>query len=100
MGRTFEFQGSLWEYPGEAPWVFVTLPAEVADGIADLAAPGRGFGSVRVDARLGATTWSTSLFPDRRSASYLLPVKRAVREAEGLVAGDVVGVRLEVDDPP
>lgn len=91
-----EFVGDLWEYPGDAPWVFVTLPTDLADDVADRVRTGPGFGSVRVAARIGATEWSTSLFPDSRSASYLLPVKRAVRTAEGLEIGDEVGVSLHV----
>lgn len=54
------------------------------------AGPPRGFGSVRVEATVGGTTWRTSVFPDSRGGSYVLPVKRAVREAEDLDDGDQV----------
>ncbi len=58
--------------------------------------PAAGFGSRRVEVTVGATTWRTSVFPDNASASYLLPVKKAVRVAEGLDEGDEITVRLEV----
>lgn len=58
------------------------------------AGPPRGFGSVRVEATVGGTTWRTSVFPDSRGGSYVLPVKRAVREAEDLDDGDQVTVTL------
>ena len=33
MEGVYEFSGVLWEYPGEAPWVFITLAVEDADEI-------------------------------------------------------------------
>ena len=55
----------------------------------------RGFGSVRVGAAIGATRWSTSVFPQKQGG-WFLPVKKAVCRAEGLEVGDEVEVRLEL----
>lgn len=98
--RAFVFGADLWRYQGEAAWFFVTLPHDVADDIEESAPPpsGRGFGSVRVEVTLGDTTWATSLFPDTKAASYVLPVKRAVRLAEGIDDGDRVRVLLRLID--
>ena len=91
---------SLWRNAGDAGWYFVTLPHEAADDIADQvdheAEPQRGFGAVRVEVTCGSTTWRTSLFPDANARSYVLPVKQAVRRAEGLAAGDSVALRLRL----
>jgi len=57
----------------------------------------RGFGSVRVRATIGTSTWTTSIFPDSQ-AGYVLPVKRAVRVAEALDVGDVAMVTVELID--
>lgn len=96
---TFDFDAVLWEHQGEAAWYFVTLPEEVADEIADLpVADRRGFGSVRVEVTVGATTWRTSIFPDTKARSYVLPVKKAVRTSEGLDDGTELSVRLTVLD--
>ncbi len=93
----YRFEAELWQSAVEgATWVFVTLPAEQADDIADLVPRRPGFGSVRVVVTIGATTWRTSLFPDTEAGSYLLPVKRAVRTAEGLAVGDVTAIELAV----
>jgi hypothetical protein len=96
---TFEFESTLWRWQGEASWHFVTLPNDVADEIEERSAPARrGFGSVRVEITVGSTTWATSVFPDTQRASYVLPVKRAVRDAESLAEGSTVGVRLRLVD--
>jgi hypothetical protein len=95
----FEFSALLWEHPGEGSWHFVSVPAEISDDIADLTAgTRRGFGSVRVTVTVGGTTWQTSVFPDSKTGTYVLPVKKAVRTAEDLQAGAPVEARLEVVD--
>ena len=55
----------------------------------------RGFGSVKVNASVGGSCWSTSVFPPREGG-WFLPVKKAICRAEGLAAGDPVAVRLEL----
>ena len=95
-GATYRFTGELWEAAVEATWVFVTVPIDQADEIADLVPRRPGFGSVRVEATIGSTTWRTSLFPDSKAGSYVLPVKAAVRRAEELDTGDRATVEVTV----
>ncbi|MFC3890283.1 DUF1905 domain-containing protein [Lentzea rhizosphaerae] len=45
---------------------------------------------------LGVSTWSTSVFPDKQSGCYVLPIKAAVRKKNDVVPGDVVEVTVEV----
>ena len=97
MEAIYQFSGMLWEYPGEAPWVFITLAVEDADEIHARVPRSGGFGSVKVKAHIGETEWSTSIFADKASGSYLLPVKRSVRDQEKLVVGDVASVILRID---
>jgi hypothetical protein len=95
----FSFVAPLWRWQGESAWHFVTLPPDVSDDIEELTAPTRrGFGSVRVEVTVGETTWQTSLFPDSTVAAYVLPVRRAVRDAERLAVGDPVRVRIRLLD--
>lgn len=94
---TVEFEAELWRYPGDTGWHFLTLPDGVADDIDERAGERAGFGSVPVEATIGTSTWHTSLFPDTSAASFVLPVKRAIRERERLMAGDTVVVRLRSD---
>ncbi len=97
--NTFEFTADLWRYTGEAAWYFVTLPHDVADDIDEITGDTRrGFGSVRVEVTVGSTTWRTSIFPDTKAASFVLPVKKAVRLAERLDDGSLVAARLVLLD--
>jgi len=96
---SFEFAAPLWQYPGAGGWHFASLPAGISSDITDLtAASRRGFGSVRVAVTVGATSWRTSIFPDSKTGVYLLPVKKAVRVAEHLDAGDEVQAQLRIAD--
>lgn len=93
---TYQLRGKLWRYPGPAAWYFVTLPKRQAAeirGIFDGLARGA---SIPAMVTLGATRWKTSIFSDKATGSYVLPVKADVRKAEGLEDGDAVSYRLEV----
>jgi hypothetical protein len=95
----YRFSAELWRYQGDGPWHFVTLPFEEADEIDERTTEvQRGFGSVKVLVTVGSTTWSTSLFPDSKARSYVLPIKKQVRVAERLEPGDVVEVSFELVD--
>ena len=96
----FAFKAELWLWDARRAdtWVFVALPADESEEIRDLAAGlRRGFGSLRVRATIGATTWRTSIFPDSKQG-YVLPVKRPVRVAESLDVGEVATVTVELLD--
>ncbi len=94
---SYKFRAKLWRWTGEAPasWVFVTLPVDVAFAI-KCEAEKRAWGSVAVEARIGTTVWRTSLFPDKASGGYLLPVKAAMRKAEKLHDGDEADLTLDL----
>ena len=90
------FSGELWEWRGPAPYHFVTVP-EVESGMIDavLELVTYGWGMVPVTATILGTEWTTSLFP--KDERYLLPVKDAVRRAEGLELGDVLDIELSIN---
>lgn len=94
----------LWtpEPPATASWHFIRVTGAAADRVraaaleARAAGLARGFGSVRVAARIGDTRFDTSLFPHRETGGYLLPVKAEVRRREGIAAGEMVQVHLRI----
>ncbi len=92
----YEFEAEVWVSGGEGGWHFLTLPREVGDGLKALRGPARNFGSMPVSAGIGDTVWKTSLFPDRRLGTFLLPVKADVRRRQGLRVGDSVRATIEV----
>jgi hypothetical protein len=94
----------LWtpEPPATASWHFIRVTGAAADRVraaaleARAAGLARGFGSVRVAATIGSSTFHTSLFPHRETGGYLLPVKAEVRRREGIAAGETVWVQLRL----
>lgn len=97
---TFEAELWLWDARQGESWIFVSLPVEESEDIRELAGggPRRGFGSLRVRATVGASSWTTSIFPDATRGAYALPIKSAIRKAEGLGVGDVATVTVELID--
>jgi hypothetical protein len=91
-----EFSGAIWSWRGPAPYHFVTVPDEEC-GALEAVAPlvSYGWGMIPVAARIGATAWTTALFP--KDGRYVVPLKDRVRKAEGLAVGDRVTIRLTVD---
>ncbi|HEX5203684.1 MAG TPA: DUF1905 domain-containing protein [Actinoplanes sp.] len=97
MRVEFEAELWLWEARRDDSWTFVSLPIDASDEIRELTGgQRRGFGSVRVEVTVGLTTWRTSIFPDSKSGAYVLPVKKAVREAQSIEPGDVVKLAVEL----
>ncbi len=93
----FSFTSALWEHEGSSAWFFVNLPEPEADDIEQFFGHrAAGFGWIRVEVTVGSTRWRTSIFPDSKRKTYVLPVKKAVRVAEGLEAGSAVQVALTV----
>jgi hypothetical protein len=104
MTETYTVTTPLWIWTSDkapASWHFLTIDGEVAEAIHALAlmrrlesGRRRGWGAMKLLATIGDTSWQTSMFPASDVKGWLLPVKAAVRKAEGLVAGDDVTVSI------
>ncbi len=93
------FTGEVFRWEARADsWYFVALPPQLSAEIAEMPRMPRGFGSVRVLATIGVSQWRTSIFPDGQRDAYVVPLKRAVREAESIGEGDRIEVTLQVID--
>ncbi|MBA3293048.1 MAG: DUF1905 domain-containing protein [Geodermatophilaceae bacterium] len=91
----FEFEGELWYWRGPSPFHFITLPDDEAEAIHSLANEVTcGWGMIPVRARIGKTTWRTSMFA--KVGGYVLPIKNSTRKPEALLLGDRVKVQLTV----
>ena len=97
MKTRYKMRGKVWLYPGMAGWHFVTLPKKQSAEIKKLfGILKRGWGSLRVVATVGKTSWATSIFPDKKAGAYLLPIKASVRKQESVVAGDTITFLVEI----
>jgi Domain of unknown function (DUF1905) len=98
MSARFHFKAKLWRHGGQAAWHFVTAPKEVSAQMRALTQGLRNpFGSLRVIATIGETTWRTSVFADTKAGAFLLPVKADVRRKEKIGHGDTASVSLEIE---
>ena len=92
------FTATMWQWKDGA-WRFVTVPEDVSDEVDEVVGDATGgFGSVRVEVTVGSTTWRTSLFPSTEEGAFVLPVKKAVRTAEGLGDDDPLEVTIRLVD--
>jgi hypothetical protein len=93
------FSGEVWYWRGPSPFHFVTVPDDQSaelESVSSLVT--YGWGMIPVTARIGGTTWTTSLYP--KDGLYVLPVKDKVRRSEDLDVGDLVEVDLTVQVRP
>jgi len=99
MVVVFDAELWIWDARRGDSWTFVSLPVEASADIRELTGGRRrGFGSVRVHVVVGGSSWTTSIFPDSTRNAFVLPVKSGIRKAEGLEAGDVARVTVELID--
>jgi hypothetical protein len=95
--RDYTVRTKVVRYKGAGGWHFAYLPVKQAALIKRrFGSTARGWGSIRVSIRVGGTQWATSLFPDRKSKTYLFAIKAAVRKAEDLADGDRVTARIRI----
>ena len=84
-------------FEGKGGWYYIDTNQAVYDEIsttfADLK---RGFGSLKVAARIGTTTWHTSIFPDTKAKRYILFIKKQVRQKGHISLGDAVTVQITI----
>lgn len=94
----FEFEGLVIEWRGPSPFYFVAIPEEESADIKVAAQGLEYWGQVPVIVRIDDTEFTTALFP--KDGRYLLPVKDAVRRAEGIELDQAVTVALSVGRRP
>ncbi len=87
----------VWLYPGVAGWHFVSVPKKEATQIKEWwGKRKRGWGTIPIVATLGGSVWKTSLFPDKKSGGYLVPIRANIRKKEQVEAGKKVSWSIEI----
>ena len=94
---TYTITSKVFLWSGDmAAWHFFGVPKKESTEIKEIfGQQRRGFGSIPVSVSIGKSHWQTSIFPDSKSGTYLLPLKSKVRQAEGIFEGDRVKFTLE-----
>ncbi len=79
-------------------WRFARVPEGISAKIKEMQKGRlrRGWGAVYAKAKIRKTQWQTSIFPDRHSATYLLPLKKQIRYQENLYDGIDVNISIEI----
>ncbi len=96
--RVYKIKNTVWLYPGEtASWHFVNVPKKQSKEIREKYGKSRrGFGSLPVSVTIGKTVFKTSIFPDKRSETYLLPLKAEVRKKEKFGDKDEIRFMIKI----
>ena len=90
----FQFTARVWEWRGPAPYFFVTVPNDIATELKELsAAVSYGWGMIPVVMQINDFVFETSLFP--KEGSYVVPLKKAVRERLAIDLDDEIALTLE-----
>lgn len=92
-----QFDSEVIEWRGPAPFLFIPVDGPAGAEVADWVRFSYGWGCVPVIAEIGHTRWKTSLMP--HDGRYLVPLRVAVRRAEGVDLGDYVHVALTLRGP-
>jgi hypothetical protein len=88
-----EFEAEVFQWRGPSPYYFVAVPEPMCDELRVAARDvSYGWGVVPVTVQIGATSWTTTLFP--KNGGYLVPLKDRVRKAEDIAQVDVVELVL------
>ena len=95
-GETYNFEAKLWLYKGgKASWHFITVPEKESAQIKFLNEGfTAGWGSIPVNVTIGRTNWKTSIFPDKKTKTYLLPIKAEIRKKEDLKLDDTININI------
>lgn len=87
--------GEIVEWRGPAPYYFLPLDEDDSADFKIEAAGLEYWGQVAVIVTIGDTTFKTAVFP--KDGRYLVPLRAAVRQAEGLEVGLPVTAAVRID---
>jgi hypothetical protein len=97
LKKEYKMRSKVWPYPGMAGWRFLTLPKKYGQEIRkNFGGYAKGWGSLPVSVTIKKTTWKTSIFPDKNSGSYVLPLKSKIRKMEDISDHSTVSFTLSL----
>ncbi|MEM1215863.1 MAG: DUF1905 domain-containing protein, partial [Bacteroidota bacterium] len=91
----YNFTANIWQHPAEGGWFFVSLPPELTEEIRkNLQWQEEGWGRMKATATVHELEWDTAIWFDKKRATYLLPLKAAIRKKAGLQVDQMISVRV------
>ncbi len=92
-GIQYEFMAKPWHSGGQGGWYFVSVPVSITKEIREsFKQEEEGWGRLKAIAKIGHSEWKTAIWFDSKKATYLLPLKAAIRVSEKLEVGKDVQV--------
>ena len=90
----FLVESTVQRYSGVGGWHYVTVPKQQSAEIKNYLLQRRSWGLVSITVTLGHSVWKTSIFPDKQSEGYLLPLKAEIRKKEKISLGDCISFSI------
>ena len=93
--KKYTFSSKVWLYPGHVGWHFANVPKENSREIRiKFRWLQRGWSSFPVEVKVGKSVWQTSIFFDKKSDTFLLPLKKEIRVKEEILCDDVLKISI------
>jgi hypothetical protein len=96
--KVFVWKSGFEKADDSGAWRFARVPEDISFKIKEMQKGRlrRGWGAIYAWAKIGKSEWTTSVFPDRHSATYILPLKKQIRYEENLYDGIEIKVVIEI----
>ncbi len=95
--NNYIIKSEVFLYPGMTGWHFISIPKKQSEEIKkSFGNLSRGWGSLPIIVTIGKTKWKTSIFPDKKSGTYLLPLKAEIRKIENIYSGDIISFSIKI----
>lgn len=93
--KIYKFKAQVWRWPGVGGWHFVNLPKKLSQEVKKVGKP-YGAGFIKIKATVVGNSWTTALFPHKKSDTYLLSIKNIIRKKEGIFENDTVSMSFTI----
>ncbi|MDV6237709.1 DUF1905 domain-containing protein [Leptospira ellisii] len=94
---TIRFTAKVWVYPGKGGWHFLTLSSAASKEVRSVVSGSSAWGMISVLAQIGNTGWRTSIFPEKNSPKYVLPLKADVRKKEKILPNQKIRASITIE---
>jgi hypothetical protein len=96
--KVIVWRSSYDEGNNSGSWRFARVPENISVKIKEMQKGKlrRGWGAIYAKAKIKKSEWVTSIFPDRHSNTYILPLKKQIRFQENLYDGIDINVSIEI----